>query len=101
VSAGSSRSSAGRFPVYPGKIPKVERPALASLMNFGWPTPQLLIDSGANVDCRPAFLHQFALVGTIYSRDVLGVKEPRVGLLSNGTEDTKGNKTGEGDFQTP
>ncbi|MBR0459636.1 MAG: phosphate acyltransferase PlsX [Victivallales bacterium] len=69
----------------------IERPCIATLM----PTekaPFLLVDSGATVDCAPINLLHFALMGSIYMSTVLKRKNPRVGLLSNGTEDTKGNK---------
>jgi phosphate acyltransferase len=50
------------------------------------------LDSGANIDCRPAHLLQYAIMGNVYSREILGQKEPRVGILSVGTEDIKGNE---------
>jgi len=74
-----------------GKIKGVERPAIASPINIG-AVPSLLIDSGANADCRPSHLVQFAHLGTIYSQHVLGIPSPRVGLLSNGEEESKGNR---------
>jgi glycerol-3-phosphate acyltransferase PlsX len=52
----------------------------------------LLLDAGANSNCRPRHLLQFAHLGSIYSREVLGIERPRVGLLSNGEEETKGNR---------
>jgi glycerol-3-phosphate acyltransferase PlsX len=71
-------------------LPGVERPAIATVM----PAPDnefVLIDAGANVECRPIHLAQYAIMGHIYSRDVLGYAKPRVGILSVGTEDVKGN----------
>ncbi|MGI8965160.1 MAG: phosphate acyltransferase PlsX, partial [Limisphaerales bacterium] len=71
-------------------IAGVTRAALATLI----PTPTtsfILIDAGAPVECKPIHLAQFAVMGRVYSRDILGYKNPRVGLLSNGTEDSKGN----------
>ncbi len=90
VSAGSTGAvfSSALFTL--GKIEGVERPAIASILNVT-STPTLLIDAGANVSCRPRHLLQFARLGAIYSERVLGVSSPRVGLLSNGTEETKGN----------
>lgn len=70
----------------------IERPAIAAIM----PTqghPFVLIDAGANTDCTPRMLQQFALMGSVYSRVILGQKNPVVGLLSIGGEDTKGNET--------
>lgn len=73
-----------------GCIPGVERPALSSIL----PTPRgplLLLDVGANPDCRPADLLSFARMGTVYAQQVLGIPRPRLGLLSNGEEEGKGN----------
>lgn len=69
----------------------VERPAIFAVM----PAPEnefVLVDAGANVECRPLHLSQFALMGQIYAREILGCPRPRVGLLSVGTEDVKGNE---------
>jgi glycerol-3-phosphate acyltransferase PlsX len=74
-----------------GMLPGVDRPALAPTV----PTRSgaaVLLDAGATVECRPAHLLQFAHMGAIYSRDVLGVDQPRIGLLSIGEEATKGNE---------
>lgn len=68
----------------------VERPAIVAVI----PAPEndfVLVDAGANVECRPVHLAQFAIMGSVYSREVLGYHRPRVGLLSVGTEDVKGN----------
>ena len=73
------------------KLEGVERPALASIH----PTltgASILIDAGGNVDCKPIHLVQFAIMGEIYARFVLGKDRPRVGLLSNGREESKGNE---------
>lgn len=75
-----------------GRVPGIIRPAL--LINFpslspsGWTS---ILDVGANVDCKPAMLAQFAVMGDLYSRTALGVSKPRVGLLSVGEEESKGN----------
>jgi glycerol-3-phosphate acyltransferase PlsX len=74
-----------------GAIDGVDRPALATAI----PTrtrPAILLDSGANVECRPHHLLQFAVMGSAYARLALGVERPRVGLLSIGEEETKGNE---------
>ena len=74
-----------------GTIPGVDRPALAAAI----PTrarPAVLVDAGANVECRPYHLLQFAVMGSVYARIALGVERPRVGLLSIGEEATKGNE---------
>jgi len=75
-----------------GKIEGVERPALCSLVDIVPSEPVLFLDAGVNVDCRPNHLVEFAHLGTIYSQHVLGIDSPRVGLLSNGEEKTKGNR---------
>jgi len=74
-----------------GKIEGIERPALSSILGITPSIPALLIDAGANVDCRPSHLVQFAQLGTIYAKQIFGISSPRVGLLSNGEEETKGN----------
>jgi glycerol-3-phosphate acyltransferase PlsX len=75
-----------------GKIAGVERPALGSIISLIPTTPALLIDAGANADCRPSHLVQFAQLGNIYAKHVLNIESPRIGLLSNGEEETKGNR---------
>lgn len=70
----------------------VDRPAIATIM----PTPKepfVLLDAGANPDSTPEMIQQYAVMGTIYSREILGVKNPSVGLLSIGEEAAKGNET--------
>ena len=74
-----------------GKIADIERPALASIISLIPTAPSLLIDAGANADCRPSHLVQFAHLGSIYAKEVLNIESPRIGLLSNGEEETKGN----------
>lgn len=72
-------------------LPGVSRPALAQMI----PAPErpcLLLDVGANVDCRPQHLIDFAIMGSIYVEHVYGWKSPRIGVLSNGEEDEKGNE---------
>jgi phosphate acyltransferase len=73
-----------------GRLPGVDRPALATII----PTrdrPAVLLDSGATVECRPQHLVQFAIMGAAYARIALGCANPRVGLLSVGEEESKGN----------
>ena len=74
-----------------GLLPGVDRPALAAVMPTRT-TPAVLLDAGASVECRPQHLLQFALMGSVYARAALGVAKPRVGLLSIGEEETKGNE---------
>ena len=75
-----------------GRIPGVKRPAVVTI----YPTSTergycVLLDIGANADCKPDYLYQFALMGSLYAERVLGVSQPRVALLSNGEEEGKGN----------
>ena len=70
-------------------LPSVDRAAIATIMP-SYNGEFMLIDAGANADCKPAHLVQFATMASIYSREILGKPSPRVGVLSNGTEDSKG-----------
>ena len=90
VSAGSTGAVLVGGQVIVGRIKGVERPPLAPLI----PTKDgvaLLIDCGANVDARPSHLVQFAKMGSIYMENVVGVKNPRVGIVNIGAEEEKGN----------
>jgi len=76
-----------------GRLKGIDRPAIGALFPTKDPDQQVLVlDVGANMDCKPEWLHQFALLGNIYSRDVLQVREPRIGLLNIGEEECKGNE---------
>jgi len=76
-----------------GRIRGIRRPALSTV--FPSQTPQgycFILDIGANADCKPEYLVQFAMMGSIYAERVLGVAHPRVGIVSNGEEEGKGNE---------
>jgi glycerol-3-phosphate acyltransferase PlsX len=73
------------------EVPGVDRPALATIFPTITGQPTLMLDVGANVDSDPENLVQFAVMGSLYARNVLKVKDPRVGLLSIGEEDSKGD----------
>lgn len=91
VSMGNTGAVLAASVLYLQRIKGVHRPALGAL----FPTPQgpsLLIDVGANTDCKPEWLEQFAIMGESYMRAVLGMAQPRVALLANGEEETKGNQ---------
>ena len=92
VSAGNSGAVFAAALLNLGKIKGVPRPAIGSLINITPDTPIFLIDAGANVDCRPEHLAWFANLGNLYVSQILGISSPRIGLLSNGEEGTKGNK---------
>lgn len=90
VSAGSTGATVMAACTGLGLLPGVDRPALATTI----PTkgqPAVLLDAGANAECRPAHLLQFAVMGAVYAQVALGAATPRVGLLSIGEEETKGN----------
>ena len=72
-------------------LPGVDRPGIATVIP-GQKNDFVLLDSGASVECRPLHLLHFAIMGSIYSREILGYKNPRVGILSNGTEANKGTE---------
>jgi len=74
-----------------GRIPGVERGCIATVIPRQG-NEFVLLDAGANIECKPVHLAQFAVMGSVYSREVLGRKRPRVGILSIGTEDSKGNE---------
>lgn len=91
VSAGNTGAVMAIYKVLVGTLPEVDRPALAACV----PTPTgtaVLLDVGANVTVRPSHLRQFAVMGHFYSLLVLGVANPRVGILSVGEEEGKGNE---------
>jgi glycerol-3-phosphate acyltransferase PlsX len=91
VSAGNSGAFLAVALITLRTIEGISRPAIATV----WPAlngPTVLLDSGANVDCRPEWLVQFGIMGSAYAKAVLNVAEPRVGVLSVGEERTKGNQ---------
>ncbi len=92
VSAGNSGAVVCASLFNLGRIEGIKRPALCGILNINPSAPVFLIDAGANVDCRPDYLVQFAELGTIYTRQLLDISSPRVGLLSNGEEEAKGNR---------
>ena len=75
-----------------GRLKGIDRPAIGALFPTRDQTrPVLVLDVGANTDCKPSYLHQFALLGNVYAKDVLQIKKPRIGLLNIGEEECKGN----------
>lgn len=98
ISGGSTGAFLAGCTLIVGRIKGVERPALAPIMpgrrgNF------MIVDVGANVDCKPAFLVQFAKMGKIYYQKVFNVKEPSVGLINIGEEEEKGNELTKATFK--
>src|SRR5437879_1975179 len=82
-----------------GALPGVDRPALAAVFPTSAGKAAILLDVGANVDCKPHNLEQFAVMGEIYFRSIFGTRRPSVGLLSIGEEETKGNELTRESFQ--
>jgi glycerol-3-phosphate acyltransferase PlsX len=92
VSAGNSGAFLA-FAIFTlGRIPGVERPAILTIHPNVKGTKSILLDAGGTVDCRPSHLVQFAIMGDVFAKHALGVEAPRVGVLSNGEEETKGNE---------
>jgi phosphate acyltransferase len=91
VTAGNTGAAMAAAKMILGALPGVDRPALAAVFPTAIRTGAMLLDVGANVDCDAHNLEQFALMGEIYFRSIFGTKRPKVGLLSIGEEETKGN----------
>ncbi|MEG0914182.1 MAG: phosphate acyltransferase PlsX, partial [Christensenellaceae bacterium] len=91
ISAGSTGALVAGATLIVKRIKGIKRPALAPVL----PTKTgevLLIDCGANVDCKPQYLNQFGIMGSIYMQKVFGINTPKVGLINNGAEEEKGNE---------
>lgn len=99
VTAGNTGAAMATAKMVLGGIPGVDRPALAAVFPTAIRTVAILLDVGANVDCTPENLEQFAVMGEIYFRSMFGTRRPKVGLLSIGEEDTKGNELTREAFQ--
>jgi len=91
ISAGNTGAAMATAKMVLGMLPGVDRPALAALIPTKSAKPTLLLDVGANSECKPHHLVQFAIMGDAYSRAVLGTVGPVVGLMSIGEEEAKGN----------
>lgn len=92
VSAGHSGATMSLATLRLGRLKHVLRPALATLMPTKSGQRSILMDAGANVDCKAEHLFQFGIMGYYYAKDMLKITHPRVGLLANGEEDSKGNE---------
>lgn len=92
VSAGNTGALFGAAFIKLGIIEGIERPAICAILDITESTPVILVDAGANADCKPHYLVQFAEMGDIFANRVIGIEKPRIGLLSNGVEETKGNR---------
>jgi glycerol-3-phosphate acyltransferase PlsX len=90
VSAGNTGAAMASALLRMGRIKGVMRPAIATPIPVPGSTPTVMLDAGANAECQPEWLVQFAQMGAVFARERFGIAEPRVGLLSIGEEDTKG-----------
>jgi phosphate acyltransferase len=91
ISAGNTGAVMATVKIVLGTLEGVDRPALAAVFPTALGKAAVLLDVGANVDCKPRHLEQFAVMGEVYYRAIFGAEHPRVGLLSIGEEDHKGN----------
>ena len=92
VSAGHSGATMTLATLRIGRLKHVNKPPLATLMPNVNGGKTLLLDVGAVVDCKPRNLYEFAVMGKAYAQEVMGISNPRIGILSNGEEDSKGNE---------
>jgi phosphate acyltransferase len=99
ITAGNTGAAMATAKMVLGAIPGVDRPALAAVFPTVQGTVATLLDVGANVNCKPHNLEQFAVMGEVYFRTMFGTRRPRVGLLSIGEEDSKGNELTREAFQ--
>jgi glycerol-3-phosphate acyltransferase PlsX len=91
VSAGNTGAVLAAAYLMLGQLPDIQRPALCSVIHIIPSSPFLLLDVGANVDCKASFLVQFGRLGSAFARGLLDMENPRVALLNNGVEEVKGN----------
>jgi len=99
VSAGHSGATMTLATLRLGRLQGVSRPALVTLMPTKTGRRSVLLDVGANVDSKPQHLAEFAVMGGCYAEDVLSIKEPSIGLLANGEEESKGNEVTKAAFK--
>ncbi|MCB1189241.1 MAG: phosphate acyltransferase PlsX [Leptospiraceae bacterium] len=90
-SPGNTGATMAAALMFLGRVPGVYRPPIAAPIPQENGTPLLLLDAGANVDCKPEYLAQFAIMGEHYVREIFGIPKPKIGILSNGEEEKKGN----------
>lgn len=90
ISAGSTGALLFCATLTVRRMPGVDRPCIATVLPFE--TPLLVLDSGANIEVKPEYFHQWAMLGTIYSKVLFENSSPRVGMVNNGTEETKGTE---------
>lgn len=99
VSAGHSGATMTVATLRLGRLKHVSRPALVTMMPSKGKTRTVMLDVGANVDCSPENLVEFAVMGKYYAHDMVGIEKPRIGLLANGEEESKGNEVTKAAFK--
>jgi glycerol-3-phosphate acyltransferase PlsX len=92
VSAGNTGATLSTATILLGRIEGVSRPTIGSFFPTVGKLPTLVLDVGANIDVKPKYLYEFAVMGSIYFRSIFGVENPRIGLLNIGEEETKGSE---------
>jgi len=92
VSAGNTGAVMSSALLYLGRIKGIKRPAISTLIPTLTEVPSIILDIGANVDCKKEYLEQFALMGKIYMEEVFNIKDPKIALLNIGEEEGKGNQ---------
>jgi len=92
VSAGNTGAVLSASTLILGRLEGVGRPTIGALLPTAGGSPCLLLDAGANVDCKARHLFEFAVMGSVYLREVMGIQRPRVGLLNIGEEESKGGE---------
>ena len=92
ITGGNTGAAMAAAKMILGALPGVDRPALAAVFPTSAGTASIMLDVGANVDCKPQNLEQWAIMGDVYFRSIFGVERPRVGVLSVGEEESKGNE---------
>lgn len=92
VSAGHSGATMSLATLRIGRISGVNRPAIATLMPTINKSRVLVLDVGANVDCKARNLYEFGIMGIAYAKEIMGIENPRLGIVSNGEEDSKGDE---------
>ena len=99
VSAGHSGATMTLATLRLGRLKGVSRPALATLMPTKTGRRSILLDAGANVDSKAQHIAEFAIMGGCYAEDLLGIKNPSIGILANGEEESKGNEVTKAAFK--
>ncbi|MGB9810509.1 MAG: phosphate acyltransferase PlsX [Dictyoglomus turgidum] len=92
VSAGNTGAVMSSALLYLGRIRGIKRPAISTLIPTLTQIPSIILDIGANVDCKKEYLEQFALMGKVYMEEIFNVKNPKIALLNIGEEEGKGNQ---------